>query len=233
MTATHSARIFLADNRAIAQTKSLQTQSVFLKNKQDDTYELDSFFDHLMAPGASAPLFVPECCSCVLLPVSGALHFKVAGTEGYYLAAGQLQIHHPIAGIPCTIINPFQEDFVNFLQVNLRTQPHGETSDPVIFTYADLNLHQNEWVTTNEAADQAAAIGCRVSIGKFAGRGEAVYKSASSRNNVFLYVIQGAFETDGCLLHERDGLLLSGKQTYQTEALSNEAIQLVIESIVQ
>ena len=45
----------------------------------------------------------------------------------------------------------------------------------------------------------------------------------------FVFVIEGAFEVQGTLLHERDGLALWKTEEVEMEALSNEAIILVIE----
>jgi quercetin 2,3-dioxygenase len=43
-----------------------------------------------------------------------------------------------------------------------------------------------------------------VSIGKFKGREEAVYTLADASNRLFLFVIEGAFEMHGRLMHPRD-----------------------------
>jgi len=41
--------------------------------------------------------------------------------------------------------------------------------------------------------------------------------------------IEGAFEIQGTLLHARDGLALCGTDEVEVEALSNDAIVLLIE----
>jgi redox-sensitive bicupin YhaK (pirin superfamily) len=47
---------------------------------------------------------------------------------------------------------------------------------------------------------------------------------------LFVFVIEGAFEVEGRLLHERDSLALWETGKAEMEALSNDAIILVIES---
>ena len=68
-----------------------------------------------------------------------------------------------------------------------------------------------------------------ISIGKFSGRGETIYKSSSGKC-CFLFVIAGAFEAEGRLLHERDGLALFDTNEIEMEALSNDAMMLLIET---
>jgi hypothetical protein len=45
-----------------------------------------------------------------------------------------------------------------------------------------------------------------------------------------IFVLNGAFEAKGCLLHERDGLALWDTNEIEMEALSNDAMMLVIET---
>ncbi len=46
----------------------------------------------------------------------------------------------------------------------------------------------------------------------------------------FAFVLAGAFETEGRLLHERDGLAIWDTDKIEMEALSNDAMILLIES---
>ena len=68
-----------------------------------------------------------------------------------------------------------------------------------------------------------------VSIGKFSGRGETIYKLPNRNSGLFAFVIEGAFEVEGRLLHARDGLTLWETEEAEMEALSNDAIVLLIE----
>ncbi|WP_165699302.1 pirin family protein [Hymenobacter jejuensis] len=51
----------------------------------------------------------------------------------------------------------------------------------------------------------------------------------SNRSRFFAFVVAGAFEVEGRLLHERDGLALWDVQEVELEALSNDALVLVLE----
>ena len=68
-----------------------------------------------------------------------------------------------------------------------------------------------------------------LSLGRFAGRHETEYKVQHAGSHLFAYVLAGAFEFEGRLLHEKDGLALWDMATLELEALSNNALVLVLE----
>jgi quercetin 2,3-dioxygenase len=70
----------------------------------------------------------------------------------------------------------------------------------------------------------------QLSIGKFSGRGDTTYTLNEKGAGLFLFVIEGAFEADGRLLHPRDGLALWDTEKVEIEALSNDAIIVAIET---
>jgi hypothetical protein len=70
-------------------------------------------------------------------------------------------------------------------------------------------------------------------IGKFTGREEAVYRLSDPRNGLFAFVLQGAFELQYRLLHAGDGLGLWELPEAELEALSNDAIILMVEVPLQ
>jgi len=68
-----------------------------------------------------------------------------------------------------------------------------------------------------------------ISIGKFGGRREANYLQKNNDAGFFVFVIEGAFEVQGALLQARDRLVLWDTEDVEMEALSNDAIILVLE----
>jgi len=228
MTATSQSRIFLCDERPIAQTTALQTRAVF-----PGVPFLHAFHDHLMAPGASVSFTLTPSSSHCLLPLSGALHYTDALHEGHYIAAGQAQVINTNALSKCRIQNPFGNDYINFLHIQIPGAAAEPTGAATIITYDDVNLHLNRWLPVSPGKTEQTTASALLSVAKFSGRGEAIYTAASPRNQVLVYAIEGAFETAGCLLHARDGLLLSGYSTIEAEALSNDAIALLLELYCQ
>jgi quercetin 2,3-dioxygenase len=69
----------------------------------------------------------------------------------------------------------------------------------------------------------------QVWIGQYGGRSEDIFKLESPKNQVFAYVIDGTFEVQGRLLQANDTLKLWNAVSIDFEALSNDAIILIIE----
>jgi redox-sensitive bicupin YhaK (pirin superfamily) len=79
------------------------------------------------------------------------------------------------------------------------------------------DLHQL-FRTSNEA---------KILVGQFEGRTDITFPVPTHRS-VFTYVLEGAFEVQNCLLEKGDGLTIQRLDTLEFEALSNDAILLVI-----
>ena len=99
-----------------------------------------------------------------------------------------------------------------------------------------LNNLISSFISKNQllilTATEQQAIYPIITIGKFTGRKEAVYKTHHPQNSLFVFVIEGAFEVHGRLMHPRDGLgLWDNSGDIELEALSNDAIILLIEMI--
>ena len=75
----------------------------------------------------------------------------------------------------------------------------------------------------------ASLLPLTASIGQFAGRHEAVYQLANPEARLYAYVLTGAFELEGRLMHEKDGLALWNVAEIELEALSNDAVVLLLE----
>lgn len=55
------------------------------------------------------------------------------------------------------------------------------------------------------------------------------YTLKNPKNSIFIFVIEGIFEVQNRLLHARDGLSLTDIDTVELEALSNDAVILLLE----
>ena len=69
----------------------------------------------------------------------------------------------------------------------------------------------------------------RVSLGRFAGRAEAAYHPRAGAGCCFGFVLAGAFEVASRLLHPHDGLALWQASCLDLEALSPDAVLLLLE----
>jgi redox-sensitive bicupin YhaK (pirin superfamily) len=106
-----------------------------------------------------------------------------------------------------------------------------ETATSNLLTY-DVNKYLDSLIKIFPEKSGLSSLPFTVSIGKFSGRAETTYKLTSENSGLFVFVIEGAFELEGRLLHARDGLALWEIKEVELEALSNDAIILLIELIV-
>lgn len=220
-----NAQIFLADSRLQADTPgtrnwyTLSAQETIISKSFGD---LHLFNEHWLAPGHEIVLHVSAAETLLLLPVSGAIDYADLFNNNTLVAAGQsLIIHSNMANTIC-VKNPFVDAVISFLQLRLTAK-----TAPVfnVQTYDDVNEAINQLIAV--AAPQHNN---HFLLAKFNGRAETVYTATKNGNGVFLFVLTGAFEVEGRLLHAGDALALFESNTVEMEALSNDAIILLIET---
>ncbi|MBI1781679.1 MAG: hypothetical protein HYR66_09965 [Sphingobacteriales bacterium] len=225
MTKVAAAKIFLADERGIHETERLQIRSTFCfenyvnehKQSAGDLYVLN---DNILAPGAAATFIATQNSYMVLLPIAGAITVKETT-----IAAGQVMIVPMNEKEQLTIRNAFSNETINYLQLCFKT----DSVDGKILsnTFDELNKNQNELKEIAPVKDQQAQYPFSVSLGLFNGRGETTCTLKDPTKKIFVFVITGAFEVEGRLLHESDGLALWNSSNVEMEALSNDALILV------
>jgi hypothetical protein len=127
------------------------------------------------------------------------------------------------------IKNAYENDLVNFLHIQIMADA---AALPVqdLFNF-DINRFPNRLVKMNAMNGKKydAPLPFVLSIGKFAGRQEGRYHLSDPQNTLYFFVIGGAFEVQQRLLQPRDGLALWNAGTIDFEALSNDAVLLVME----
>jgi hypothetical protein len=160
----------------------------------------------------------------------GAISFKDGGGTDMIVSAGQLVIFSLTANSSVQISNPYEQDLINFLEIKCKALLPTTNVDPRLFSF-DVNAHINSLIPVITQSPTTTPFRVpTVSIGKFEGRKEAIYAPQTSKSKLFVFVIQGAFEVQGRLMHPRDGLALwGGSEDIELEALSNEAIIVLIE----
>lgn len=225
------AKIYLADQRNMEETAAFRAFRLFTQDSSTERAEnpfsnLLSFNDTLLAPGQSMQVKAERDARLLLLPIYGAIEWRQCDQESFVLAAGQVAVMPVKADSFYQLSNPFSDTVVNFLGIELAMQTNAATAHAV--AELDLNTFMNVLVQV-AAGDSSAGETWRLSIGKFSGRGETVYNLRHPSNGLFFFVIEGAFEVEGRLLHSRDALALHELPDAETEALSNEALLLVLE----
>lgn len=227
------AKIFLAEERGMNETRSFRSFQTFnfgkyfneYKNPVGDIYLLN---DDILDGDRSISMLLEEDSIVILLPVVGAIRYTDSLNNSSLLAAGQVQLISLAEGSSFSVSNPFKEDLVNFIQVWIRAEHRPPLSNPFINTY-DVNERIDTLSIISNLATNDQPLPFALSIGKFNGRGETIYQPQTENVAVFIFVLEGAFEVEGRLLHARDGLALWKTDTIEMEALSNDAILFIIE----
>ncbi len=231
MLSNSKAKIFLAGERSHTETEWFRRYSTFnfgsfqKENKQafGPLYLLN---DETLANSNSHKMTAEEDSLVVLIPIVGAIQVKHDLGNESIVAAGEIEIFSVPINSSIEFTNPYEGGLVNFLQLWLKMpllkKPfHQHNSFDL---EKDKNILLN--IFTPDGDDPPLQNIC---IGKFSGREEADYRMLSPANNAFIFVIDGAFEVNNRLLEKGDGLALWNTQAVEMEALSNNALVLLIE----
>lgn len=234
MTKSSRAKIFLADKRGCNETdkyRSYNTLSLENNFKECKTpfNSLYLFNDETIAAGHSVKTVVRESSCIFLLPVVGILICRIDNGEETHVNPGELRSFYLQKNSVIELVNCYESGLINFIQFRIRANAVNNNYTNRLFSF-DLNKNKNSLININASLNHKAK-DVIVSIGKFTGRNEAVYTLQHQQNNLFAFVIEGVFEIQGRLLHARDGLALWNEPAeIESEALSNDAILLMIES---
>lgn len=219
------AQIYLADQRGISQVGFFRSFHTFnfgnyFHESRVPFGNLQVFNDDTLKAGHSLKLKLDKNSVVIIIPIVGGLEFRNSLEEGF-LEAGQVQIFSALSETEYEIINPYETEDINFLQIWINNSSDGFSSKNEIntFDFEDKNQLLPIFSKDNQKGF----------IGRYDGRKKDELTLANPENNVFIFVLNGAFEVQDRLLHARDGLALSNFEMIDFEALSNEAIILIVE----
>jgi hypothetical protein len=235
------AQIFLSDLRVKEQTMAFRLYSISGKAQKQEAQqikvpEFDVLNDVELAGNAGRLLNFTTEGYLILLPVTGDLLFKLNNAEQEHLEIGTIKIVHMRKGESLELNNPFEMDVINYLELQILTNTWaaGELPCEQPSISFELEGHDLMRLTT-------AALPFNLSIGRFKGRQQGVYSTTpnadradhtateSTGSKVLCFVIAGAFEVQDRLLHMRDALYLYPIKELEFEALSENAILLIID----
>ncbi|MBH0619506.1 hypothetical protein I3A86_25800 [Salmonella enterica] len=121
------------------------------------------------------------------------------------------------AGTQLSLRNPYATEVITLLHIWLAAPDPVAAPRTEAFAYTFAGL----------AGQLAALVPGVLHLGCFGGRQEAVFRPQAGR--LFAFVLAGAFELEGRLLHAYDGLALWECPAAELEALSPDALVLVLE----
>ncbi len=229
-TPTTPGKIFVADQRGLAQTASFQRYATlnfgpYYHEHRQPLGRLLAVNEESLAGGATLTLPVAEAMHVVLLPITGTVEVVLAH-ELLAIEVEQVQVLTLPAGSSLRLRNPYPSDLISLLHLWVRADAAGPAlaaGPAVSFTFAGLANRLVPLLPTTMGLPFA------LSLGRFAGRCETTYALAPGRL-FFGCVLAGAFEVEGRLLHAQDGLALwDAIDPIELEALSNDALLLVLD----
>jgi redox-sensitive bicupin YhaK (pirin superfamily) len=228
MVQQNKGKIFLADERGHNEMDWFRSFNTFNFGKYQLEHKtpfgpLYVLNDDTLAGGKHISMTMEANSLLLLIPIVGAVTYKDNLDNSTLIEAGECQVYAIPAGTTFQIGNPYEVELVNYLQIWFYNTPVEADNSPQVIHF-DIVNYRNQLVSI-----PAHNAPYKLGIGKYAGREESVYKMNDARNGLFVFVIEGAFEVQYRLLHPRDGLALWEAEEIELEALSNDAIILVME----
>jgi redox-sensitive bicupin YhaK (pirin superfamily) len=229
VTAEAKAIIYLAAQRGCTQTDWYRSYSTFNFGE----YQVESrkpfgavraCNDDTLKPGSKITFEAPDDISILLLPVVGGVNFSIGGQAPSLLEAGDGQWLFLREGDELEISNPFDNHLVNFLHLWIAEKQTGSKL-PMQKLFFDVDLHRNQLQPLKVMGHEVGR------IGKYEARAKGKYRVKHAVNGLFIFIIEGAFEVQNRLLQSRDALALWNVEEVDLEALSNEAVILIIDTI--
>lgn len=224
------ATIYLAQQRGCSQSDWYRGLYTFnfgtYSNENRKAFgKLQAFNDETLGAGHTNSYRAAEDVFVLLLPVVGGLNYDTGSTALGFLDVGESYGFFAAKDSAFRTSNPYENELINFLQIRLTAgYDGGDRMEGRRHTF-DIDLHKNQLIPFQP---QARGLGSFL-LGTFQGREEGIYALRNPANGIFIFVLEGAFEVQNRLLHARDGLAITHAEAIEFEALSNEAIILIIE----
>ena len=188
--------IFLAENRKCFQTENFR--SFITLPPQNSELKFDSiikFADNTLSPQKSCELVAESNYVIIFLPLVGAL--EITHSSGSKLLnLGEMGYYYVKEKDKIMLQNPYESELVNYLEIWTKTVSN-ESISPFIIEF-DIQNQKNKLV---ELLDFKQDV--QMFIGKYDGRAEGYLEEI---NDTFVFVINGVFEVNNCLLEMRSGL---------------------------
>lgn len=166
-----------------------------------------------------------------LAPASGSLRYTGSNKNPYDIGPGTLFIQELAEGDVGEIVNLNTKEPVNYIRMVTQTDAAFPVPTQINFYNTDIPHLRNKLTGIFQVGHPAITSSFKkVSVGKLFGRSNVIYTLQNNMNmKCFLYVIDGEVEADGRLLRARDGLLLWNTSSIALEALSRNALVLMVE----
>jgi len=222
-------KIYLSEQRGILETSSIRSVMTFNGGKYFNEHKaafesLIRLNDEQIAPSAEVVVEITEDCYLILLPITGDL--KYISQQHHFIEVSQSGCFKHNRGDQIIFKNPYEHDFINYLQIWFKDI---SKAIPIIECLKSFDLIKSyNTFSPLGIINRGSEPNAKIQIGQFDNRLEFTYNIAFG-NSLFAYVISGAFEIEGRLLHPRDGLALWNLSSVELESLAKDAVLILIE----
>lgn len=227
----HQAQIYKAELRGLTESDVFRRHATFNFGDYSEASRhplglLLALNDETLGAGNTIFRHIEEQTDILILPLVGGLIFRDSFGAEHTIGTEQIGLFSGEKGNAYQLTNPYKKELVNYLQIWIKG---GKKFKPgsggrdfdfsqrntliPIFGDAGLPMHSK---TTGF-------------IGIYDGRTEGSHQLQNPQNGLFVFVINGAFEFDNILLESRDALSIVNAETLEFEALSKNAMLLIIE----
>lgn len=202
--------------------RSIPVFNFGLTNESQEAFgNLKILNDETLAPYNSVSITAEETSDILILPLVGALDYKDSLGNTAFLITEQIRIFSAYEGMSFELFNPYEKDLVNYLQIRIANNQEDFTVKSLTKSF-DFSK-RNELIPIFENNH----VSC--SIGVYDGRKEGIYHLKDNKKGVATFIINGAFEFENRLIETKDALALWETDSVEFEALSENAILLVLE----
>lgn len=216
-------RIILSENRKQEHLdgKILSKYSIVHKDvKEHPTRHFGSlrlFSETTLGAQNKDQLAFDEDMQFLIVPLIGRMQVCYAKNQNV-VHVGEALMMSTKSNEPFTLFNDFENSEVHYVIA-------GFASTEPVKGFTRFSLAPDKLLTLFDGVSQRGLM--KAAIGQWKGRSEGEFVPTAS--NTFIWVVQGAFEVENCLLQKADGLVICGPEKIEFEALSNKAILIVLE----
>lgn len=222
------ARIYLSGKRGVTHAKGYKSFHTFSTNEfpvvsRESFKGIHALNDELLHAQAAVRHVMENDCMVLLLPIVGGISFRTGEDEFRFLEADTCQLIVVPEDSILEVRNPYLQEPINYLILSFPT----DTAKTSFEQFSLFNLQARK----NKLTEIFTTSKTNGFLGQFSGRTDQTLTLSDKSTGAFVFVIEGAFEVENRLLENRDGLALWNTKTIEFEALSNNAIILIVELI--
>ncbi|MFD2942232.1 pirin family protein [Flavobacterium notoginsengisoli] len=226
MIAQIPAQIYKSDSRGVFNSEKHNCFATFNFEQYQDLSRnafgsLKILNEVILAPQQRISRFINSKTNSIILPLFGAIEYKDSIGNAEFLCVDQIRVIAADDDLTLEIFNPYENENVSYLEIEFDM---GKQYFKNYFQQYKFDFSTHNKLYSLFEVERALGF-----IGIYDGRKEGSFKLRNSKNGVFAFVLNGAFEVENRLLEAKDGLALKETEKIEWEALSENAILIVIE----